>query len=513
MSDEAATAAKGTSAMMGQAAFSGFLRVLNLAILTRLLLQSDMGVIAFLGIFYGYMQFLGTLGLGHASPLIVPEEEANGNPGRVKGFLRRSVGFIVVSTIGMVALVIVLSPFLTIGSGISPDLICFIAIVAPFSALEAFLDSFLLARYRIKKLLFGRVAFDVTRIAGTVGLVLVGTGVFGVVAGWMLAEMVAVLVFGVAAIRGLQISSVSIPMKPILAFALPNLIFQAIDVTIQNTDRLILLHITDLASLGVYDVFLRVLYMLSLVSLTIASAIYPLLTRFRLKLENQENSEIGMGDAITHLVRYILMLLVPLAVIAALNPYVVLDILFGTQYATYPDATLAFSLLIMAYALWGVIYGVHTSLRAMGEAKFFVVAGLGIIVFEFIGCWYLTEALGLLGAAIARALYVLVLFLVSWGRLIQKGVAGLSSILSSLLRIGVASILGGALVFLLAPSNLIELVVYVGLAAGLYFLLLFLLREVRALDFTIVRSVLPERTHWLVEKIETRYLPRSEKPS
>ncbi|MFX1369973.1 MAG: lipopolysaccharide biosynthesis protein, partial [Promethearchaeota archaeon] len=288
---------------------------------------------------------------------------------------------------------------------------------------------------------------------------------------------------------------------------------QAIDVTIQNTDRLILLHITDLASLGVYDVFLRVLYMLSLVSLTIASAIYPLLTRFRLRLENQENSEIGMGDAIAHLVRYILMLLVPLAIIVALNPYVILEILFGTQYATYPNATLAFSLLIMAYALWGVIYGVHTSLRAMGEAKFFVVAGLGIIVFEFIGCLYLTNALGLLGAAIARALYILILFLASWGRLIQKGVAGLSSILSSLLRIGVASILSGVLVFLLAPSTLIELVVYVGLAAGLYFLLLFLLREVRALDFTIVKSILPERTHWLVEKIETRYLPRSEKPS
>jgi O-antigen/teichoic acid export membrane protein len=419
MSDAAATAAKGTSAMMGQAAFSGFLRVLNIAILTRLLLQSDMGVIAFLGIFYGYMQFLGTLGLSHASPLIVPEEEANGSRGRVKGFLKRSTGFIIISTIGMVVVVFILSPFLTIGSGISPDLIRFIAIVAPFSALEAFLDSFLLARYQIKKLLFGRVTFDVFRIAGTVGLVLIGTGVFGVVAGWMLAEIVAVLVFGIAAIRGLQMSSTSIPMKPILAFALPNLVFQAIDVTIQNTDRLILLHITDLASLGVYDVFLRVLYMLSLVSLTIASAIYPLLTRFRLKLENQDKDETDMGDAITNLVRYILILLVPLAVIVALNPYVVLEILFGTQYAAYPDATLAFSLLIIAYALWGVIYGVHTSLRAMGEAKFFVVAGLGIIVFEFIGCWYLTSVLGLLGAAIARALYILVLFLASWGRLVQ----------------------------------------------------------------------------------------------
>ena len=506
MSDAASTAARGTSAFIGQAAVTGVLRVLNLAILTRLLIQEEMGQIAFLGIIYGFMQFLGALGLNHAAPLVVPEEEAKGNTGRVKSFLQRAVLIILISSSAMAILVLLLSPYLFAPSIVSSDLVRLVLIIAPFSALETFLDSFLLARYSVKHLAGGRIIFDVARILGAVGLVLLGMGVEGVMIGWLIGEVVAVVVFGSAAMHDLDTKSVTLEMTPILAFALPNLAFQAIDVTIQNTDRLILLHLTNLAALGVFDVILRILYMLSLVSLTIASSIYPILTRIRVRLESEgEDWGRGMGNVVTNLIRYILILLLPVAVIAALNSYIVLEVLFGLPYAMYPNASLSFAILVLSYALWGVIHAIHTTLRSMGEAKFFILAGLCVIVFEIIGAWYLILWLGLLGSAIIRSLYVFLLFIASWGRLRQKGVTGLGSMGASALKIGSASVLAGLLVFFMQPIGVIDLVFWTLCGATLYTLLLFAFREARTLDFQIARSVLPAKLHGVVERIERAY--------
>ena len=512
MSEAASTAAKGTSAFIGQAAVTGLLRVLNLAILTRLLIQEEMGQIAFLGVIYGFMQFLGALGLNHASPLVVPEEEAKGSIGRVKSFLKRGAAIILVSSSAMVILVLFLSPVLFTATIVSSDLIRLVLIIAPFSALETFLDSFLLARYSVKHLASGRIIFDIVRIAGTVGLVLLGMGVEGVMLGWLIGEVVAVIVFGSAAFRSLNVKSVAIEMTPVLAFALPNLAFQTIDVTIQNTDRLILLYLTDLAALGVFDVILRILYMLSLVSLTIAASLYPILTRIRVGLDSEsEEWGLEMGNVITNLVRYIIILLVPVALIAALNSFVVLEVLFGSAYAVYPNASLSFAILVLTYALWGIIYATHTALRSMGEAKFFIVAGLCVIALEVIGAWYLILWLGLLGSAIIRSLYVILLFLGSWGRLLQRGVKGLSSVGFSLIRVGLASAIAGILVFIAQPTGVVDLVFWVLCGVALYVLLLFVFREVQVLDFKIARSVLPRRFHGVITKLERMYFGNSKR--
>lgn len=506
MTETASTAARGTSVFLGQATVTGLLRIINLAVLTRLLLQDEMGQIAFLGVIYGFMQFLGALGLNHAAPLVVPEEEAKGSLGTVKGFLRRSACIILVSSSAMAVLVFLLSPFLSSASGVSQSLIQLVLVIAPFSALETFLDSFLLARYSVRSLTTGRIVFDVARVSATVGLVLAGMGVAGVMIGWLVGEVVAVIVFGAAATRRLIVTPVAMNMRTILAFALPSLVFQTIDVTIQNTDRLILLNLTDLPTLGVFDVFLRLLYMMSLVSLTIAGAVYPLLTRVRLNLQNEEEQGTAMGSVVVKMVRYILILLLPVAMFAAINSYVLLEVLFGTSYAAFANATVSFSVLVLSYALWGVVYSIHSVLRSMGEARFFIIAGLGVIAFEVVGCWYLTLWLGLMGSAIIRSLYVVLLFLASWGRLRQLGVIGLGSIGVSVVKIGVASLIPGLLVGLVAPIGALDLLAWVLVSAVLYLVLLFVFREVEDLDFQMARAVLPKRFHGFLEWLQDAYM-------
>ena len=512
MTEIASQAARGTSAFMVQAAISGSMRMITMMVLTRLLIPAEMGQIAVLGIIFGFMQFLGALGLNHASPLIIPKAENEGQGGRIKGFVRKSVGYILAFS-GLLALIVLFSvPFVLGTSIVSSELVYLVLIIAPFSALEVFLDSVLLARYRVRSLVVGRIVFDIIRLAVSVQLVLMGIGVAGVVIGWLASEIVAVIVYGVYATKGISDSSISVKMAPVLAFALPSLVFQAIDVTIQSIDRVILLHLTDLSSLGVYDVLLGALFLMSFVALAVSTSLYPILTKIRLSLARGEDDGQEMGRVVAALLRYVMILLLPVSIIVSLNSGPVLDMLFGSAYASFPNASLSFSILIVSYALWGATYALHSVLRSMGEARFFVVVGLAVIVFEILGCWYLTQWLGLLGSALIRSVYILLLFLTALGRTRQRGVSGLSSVAVSVLKIAVISLISGMLVAFVAPTDAFGLLFWLALAFLLFIVMLFAVREVNELDFRLLNALAPKSMHGLIDWLRRLYFRRLTDP-
>ncbi|MHA1216765.1 MAG: hypothetical protein ACTSPX_05535 [Candidatus Thorarchaeota archaeon] len=138
----------------------------------------------------------------------------------------------------------------------------------------------------------------------------------------------------------------------------------------------------------------------------------------------------------------------------------------------------------------------------MGEAAFFLVTGLAIIVFEVLGCWYLTSLYGLLGSAIVRCAYVFLLLVASLVRVRQRGIRGLSRLARPLLKVSVASILSGLFVLFMGPRNLLECAVWCCLGLLIYAVLLLLLREVRDVDFRVARHILPTRLHGVVNAVE-----------
>ncbi len=506
MTELASKAARGTSTFMVQAAISGSMRIITMMVLTRLLIPAEMGQIAVLGIIFGYMQFLGALGLNHASPLIIPKAENEGQQGRIKGFVRKSVGYILVFS-GFLSLIVLFSVPLVLGNSIvSSELVMLVLIIVPFSALEVFLDSVLLARYRVRSLAAGRIVFDIVRLVVSVQLVLMGVGVAGVVIGWLASELVAVMIYGAHVTKGIHDSSTSIKMAPVLAFALPSLVFQAIDVTIQSIDRIILLHLTDLSSLGVYDVLLGALFLMSFVALAVSTSLYPILTKIRLGLAGDEDDGQKMGRVVAALLRYVMILLLPISIIVSLNSGPVLDMLFGSAYASFPNASLSFSILIVSYALWGATYALHSVLRSMGEARFFIVVGLAVIAFEILGCWYLTQWLGLLGSALIRSGYILLLFLTALGRTRQKGVSGLSSLFVSVLRIVAVSLVAGMLVAFIAPTDALALLFWLAMAFFFFIVMLFAVGEVKELDFRLLKSFATKSMHGVIDRVSRIYI-------
>jgi O-antigen/teichoic acid export membrane protein len=334
--------------------------------------------------------------------------------------------------------------------------------------------------------------------------------VWGVLVGWFLAEIVAVLLFGVAAFSETPRRTASIEMMSIMAFALPSLAFQFVDVTIQNTDRIILLHLRGLATLGAYDVMLNILFMMSFVSLGVAASLYPVLTRARLRIEERHGGDAPMENIVALLTRYILIMLIPISLIVSLNSRTFLSHLFGMPYADFPDASLVFSILVISYALWGITHAMHTVLRSLGEARFFVFIGITIIAIEIVGCWFLTIQLGLLGTCLIRSIYIFILAFSAYGRLRQHGLNCFTGLGSSFAKIVSASIPPALLVSLLPSMGLIAFTLWLALSLGLYVLLLFLFREVTQLDFHLAKSVLPMYLRGFLEKLQGVYLGSSE---
>jgi O-antigen/teichoic acid export membrane protein len=502
--------ARGTSQLMLQSIISGVFRILNLAVLTRLLFRYEMGVLAVLGIVYGFMQFIGALGLNHASPLVISELESDGRVGYIRSYLYRSTILIIITSSLISLGLFILLPLIVSFSGIAEALYLFLILIAPFSALEVFLDSFLLARYDVSRLTAGRIIFDCARLVGTVLLVLAEMGVAGVVIGWLLSEVVAVILFGLASFHDLPLTTDDIPMKPVLAFAIPSLLFQTVDVTIQNLDRIILHRLTDLDTLGVYDVFLRLLFMLSFLSLALSTSIYPVLTRLRVRYE-RVGDQVSLERVVSLLARYVLLLLAPIGFIVSLNSHAVLEILFGPLYADFPNASIAFSLLVLGYVLWGLVYAIHTVLRSLGEERFFILVGIGVILFEVVGCWYMTSLLGLFGCAIVRCIYIVMLLLTALLRLKQRGVRSLPNMGLTSMRVVTSSVISGLLVFLIAPQGLLMLLLSVGATLLVYISLLLLFGEAKALDFRLLKAILPVRLHGLLDTLSTRFAsPESE---
>ncbi|MEM2143124.1 MAG: oligosaccharide flippase family protein [Candidatus Thorarchaeota archaeon] len=497
-----ATAARGTSAFLTQAVFLGLSRVIVVMLLTRLMLQSEMGQVAIVGIIYGVMQFLGAAGLNHAAPRIVARADAMGDGGSIRSFLHQSARIVFAISLLLDSVLLVISPLIITVAALRNEILFLILFIAPLSSLNVLLDSFLMGRYRVRDLIVGRTTFELVRMTVATVLVLSRLGVMGVVIGWATAELAEFVLYVNSSTKGLPSVSTKIDMRPVLAFGMPSLIFQTTDVAIQNLDRVILFYQTDLSVLGVYDVLLGLLFMMSFVSISISVSLYPILTRVQHTVSSSRRENDALSHATSMLLRYVLLLLLPGAIIVAVNAELVLQGLVGSSYAHFPYASLSFASLIIFYVLWGLVYALHSVLRSVGESRYFWSVSLFVIFVEVVGCWYLTAALGLLGASVTRCFYITLLFLTAVGRARQRGVRLSGSLVGSAVRIGSASLLSGYLMLLVSPSGLLPVLSFILLSLAVTAALLFLLREIRHYDLDVVRAVVPSRLQGLLNRLE-----------
>ncbi len=485
---------RGTSILIGQSLISGIFRLGNIMILVRLLLQSQMGEIAVVGIIYGFVQFLGAAGLNHAAPYFITKYKKEKQEGKIRYFVVQSLLIILIVSVFLIAPVSLVLNILISSGYLEMGLFLLVMLIGPLSSLQVYIDSYLLARFRINRLALGRIFFDAIRFGFSIILVLAGFGVFGVIVGWLIGEVSAVLIFGIAAMIDLPPTSINTSMKAVLSFSLPSLIFQLLDVIIQNADRVILLHLTNLSALGVYDILLGLLFMLSFFALAVSTSVYPYLANAIVQ-DDDELEQVKLEYAISKILKYLFIFLLPISMVIMFNSATILEILYGTSYSNYPNAGISLALLSFGYVFWGITYSFHNTLRSLGEKRFFLTIGISVITFEIIACWFLTLWLGLFGCAIVRVIYITILFLSAWKKITTYGVYPFKYSVHTLIRVFPLSIAISFLILVARPISLLQLVVFVSSGFLVYLISLILLRTFSNSDFVLVKQILPSFLH------------------
>ncbi len=186
--------------------------------------------------------------------------------------------------------------------------------------------------------------------------------------------------------------------------------------------------------------------------------------------------------------RYLLLLIVPIALLLAVTAGPIINLLYS---GTYAPARSALVILLAAYSMLAVFALFASALNGAGKAKLSALfAGCGILVTAIL-CSTLIKFHGIDGAAIASAFGASTAALLS---LIAVAVTFKFSLpIASIIRVGLA----GLLIIVMSLGldlSIFWLPVYYVAAIALYYLVLKVTREITTADISHAKTLLPD---WL----------------
>lgn len=331
--------------------------------------------------------------------------------------------------------------------------------------------------------LFGRRALatnvqSLGKVAGVYVLALMGFGVQGAVSGYVISHALALLAAFYCS-RDRRQESGAFPTSQLIFFALPVVGFSILLSVLMNLDIfLVKALIKEGQAAGFYAAALAMTRPPYFVSFAFAFTLLPLISHLTSLNHLQEASRY-----INKSLRYLLILLVPLAFFTNSMSGPILQLIYSSRYlpAARPLGILIFGIIFLTFfsVLTAVING-------SGKPKTSMALASAILPLDFILNWLLIPRFGLSGAAAATALASLA-GMIGAALVVQKKFGALMSGPSFL------KILLSSAVFILIPrlwpASGWSIVLYAVGLFGLYFFLLILLREISRDDFDLLKNL------------------------
>ncbi len=310
-----------------------------------------------------------------------------------------------------------------------------------------------------------------------IALLLLSFGVFAPAIGYVLAPLLVFLFFLPSSRSLFLFSAHSIKNTVTISKALFSFGF-AVTITsvggkvIGYIDTLMLTFFTSLEQVGIYNTALPSALFLIFIGKSAVEVLFPLVSEMHAKSEQDK-----IGQACRFLHRHMFSVFLPVTIFLIFYSRELLLLLFGPAYASG-----AFSLqILLVGTLLYLTSSINTTvLSSMGRPKEVSIIVLGAAAFNIILNLSFIPALGIVGAALATsASYTCIYALSSWR--VRKRI-DTSLPLSFWLRLSIAAILFGALLFLLKSSlgtSLPALAATIAVAALFYLALTYYLKLIR----------------------------------
>lgn len=470
--------------------------VIYVTIAARILSVDEIGVASVLAMITSLFITFGTLAIPAAAVRFIPESLGKGKPDVAKGIYKNVLRFGLLVSVLFSSLCFIASTIISMiifGNSVYQPLVAILALDIFALLFSSFCNGILAGVRRFKEISLAKIALVSIRYATSIYLLLMGYGLMGAVAGWVIGDFVGLglsFLFASISFRTVQRSK-TIPFKQLLKYSVPLYVSGILGYFSATVDRYVVLLFSGLSTLGIYSIAMTTAGVIGIVSGSLGG---PLLPQYS-ELYGQHRKE-ALKEASIRTSRYVFLILVPSAVGLATVAYPIIMWLYGSNYGS---GWLPLAIVSIANALTCVVIVVNNLLLSLAASRTFLESKILAIVVGIPSLALLVAPFGGVGAALAKVL--MVFLLLAYPAYILRKKFGLHFDLDAFKKAWVSSIGMAAVVvliqFLLADPSMLP--VYVLIGAFTYFLMLRLLRAINEQDVSVLSQLVPKRFRIVVD--------------
>jgi O-antigen/teichoic acid export membrane protein len=315
-------------------------------------------------------------------------------------------------------------------------------------------------------------------------------GVSGVISGWIAGDL-SILIIEVFFLLKFRGETAPVPFSLLAKYSLPIYLAGFSGYFSARVDQFLIIFYLGLEKLGLYNVAITASWIVSSISDSISSALFPQFAeRFGRKDIN------AMSTASLEASRYVSIIYIPLAVGLATVALPAITLFAGTRYSE-GAIPLAFLSLTSAISCFGVI--ANSVVSSLGETRIFLWASLLSFFIDAIACMTLIPILGIVGASFGKALSIIVGFGFVMYNLMR--IFGWHFDVEALKKSWISAVIMGSIVLIVQQYlvGLFYLPLYILIGGASYFVLLRLLHVVNTSDIALARRFLPKRLEFVAD--------------
>lgn len=397
---DASTLAKQGGITFGGKIVMRTLEFLFLAVVTRLLAPSAYGVFTLGVAIVMVAQRVASLNLNRSIDYFVPSYLSNGEYGKAKGILVTvTVISFLLSVLGS-AIVYTAAPLISELLN-EPDLeriLPLFCVAIPLLGLyQISLNSFNSVKKMQYRVYTQNLIRPISKVLLVSGFLLAGMDIFGLVVGYigsLLLTVGAGAVFLTNRVDWVRDTSMSrVPYRSIVSYSFPLMLVGALHGTLGQIDYFLLSYTSSSADVGVYKVGTLLAGNLGIVLMSVIPVFKPMIAE-------RKDQPTALQANYQLATRWIVMLILPLAITLVLASRTYLSVLFTVAYA---EADVAVTVLVVGYVVNAMFGPEGRMLEGLGHTKFTLVNSVLLIGTNVVLNLLLIPRWGIIGAAVGTA--------------------------------------------------------------------------------------------------------------
>jgi len=359
-----------------------------------------MGILAVLLLVNGACVVVGTLALPQAATRFMAENLAKIKPDKASGVFFQAIRSTLVFSLPLALSTFFAATTLAtslVGQQGVAVLFKFLSLdIILYTGLLPVLIASMLGLQKFRDAAFLGIVNILVRQSLIVFAVIILQSFLGLVIAWVIADAIAAAIYLTYMIRLLGPPHFGFPLKSMLKFSLPLWVSNNVGFAAQWFDRVILLLLVPLATLGVYSVTVTAFSVL----IGVASAMSD--TLFAAYSALQSRQQVGdLNPAMKTATRYVSLVAIPLALGLFATAGPALTFFVGQAYVS---GAIPLMILSMAFAVTIVGTALSPMLLALGETAASSLISIGSVALSLTVAFALVPLFGMVGAAVARGL-------------------------------------------------------------------------------------------------------------